>query len=221
MTGTLALVGGDPFSDACTFNRDLAEAVGAREAVIVPTAAAFEHAERWIEQATGHFGAFDVSVEAPPVLTRADAMTQSHAAVVRDAALIYLVGPSALHARPTLQDTPVWDALVEAWNEGATVIGSDGGAQILGDPMVDDRGGAFTVGLGLIERLAVVTRHDHWSDEALHRLHQMTNPDVVVLGLDEATAAIRAPEGTWTAAGAGEVHVRLGAEPVELSSLIR
>ncbi len=221
MTGTLAVVGGDPFTDVCTFNRRLVEAVGADEVVVLATAAAFEHPDRFVEAATGHFGKFDVQVTAPEVLTRSDAMLQSHAAAVRDARAIYLVGSSAMHARPTLQQTPVWDGLVAAWNDGATVIGSDAGAQILGDPMVDDRGAAFTVGLGLVERIAFVPRYDTWSDDALGRLEQMTNPDLAVVGLDTSTAAIRAPEGTWTAEGAGIVHATIGNEPVDLAELDR
>lgn len=221
MTGTLALVGGEPFAEACTFNRRLVEEAGADEVVLLPTAAAFEHPERVIETATTYFGAFGIAVRALDVLGRADAMQQSNAAAVRDAAVTYLVGASAMHARPTLLQTPVWEALVTAWNEGATVIGSDAGAQILGDPMVDDRGGAFTVGLGLLERVAIVPGYDTWSEDALHRLHQMTNPDVTVIGLDDSTAAIRSPGGSWTVEGAGTVHVRVGSEPIELADLTR
>lgn len=221
MTGTLAVVGGEPFTDACTFNRRLVEAAGAAEVAVLPTAAAFEHPERLVDAARAHFGAFGVGVTTLQVLTRADAMQQASADAVRAAPVIYLVGSSAMHARPTLFQTPVWDSLVEAWKTGATVIGSDAGAQILGDPMVDDRGAAFTLGLGLVERIAFVPHHETWSEDALQRLHQMTNPDVALIGLDASTAAIRDPDGTWTAEGAGSVHARVGAESIELADLTR
>lgn len=221
MTGTLAVVGGAPFTEACTFNRRLVEAVGATEVALLPTAAAFEHPDRLIEEATTHFGAFGVDVNALEVLARADAMRQANADAVRAAPVIYLVGSSAMHARPTLLQTPVWDSLVAAWNDGATVIGSDAGAQILGDPMVDDRGAAFTVGLGLVERIAFVPRYASWSEDALQRLHQMTNPDLALIGLDDSTAAIRSPDGSWAAEGAGSVHGRVGTESIELADLIR
>jgi cyanophycinase len=221
MTGTLAVVGGTPFADSCTFNRRLVEAAGTTEVAVLPTAAAFEHPERLVDAARAHFARFNVGVTALEVLARADAMKQAHADAVRRAPVIYLVGSSAMHARPTLLQTPVWDALVEAWQGGATVIGSDAGAQILGDPMVDDRGAAFTVGLGLVERIAFVPRYDTWSDDALQRLHQMTNPDLALVGLDESTAAIRLPEGAWTAEGAGHVHVRVGSDAIDLAELKR
>lgn len=126
-----------------------------------------------------------------------------------------------MHARPTLLGTPVWDALVAAFRNGATIVGSDAGAQILGDPMFDSRGGAFTVGLGLIERFSSVPRWNTLSDDVRQRLHQMTNADLAVLGIDEATAAIRSPERTWRSAGSGSVHAFIGGDPIDLADLDR
>lgn len=221
MTGTLALVGGDPFVDDGTLNRTLLEAAGATEVVLLPTAAAFEGPGKAVEVATAYFAGLGVGVRSVPVLGRADAMAQTNADTLRDATVIYLIGSAAMHARPTLQETPVWEAIVDAWSAGATVIGSDAGAKVLCDPMVDDRGGAFTVGLGLIKRVAVVTRLETWSPEGLHRLRQMTNDDLVVIGLGSSAAVIRSPEGRWTAAGSGTVEVHVGSELVALADVLR
>lgn len=221
MTGTLALVGGDPFDEACTFNRRLAEAAGASEVVVVPTAAAFEHPDRAVEDAARCFADAGVAVRSVRVLTRAEAMDDGNADACRNARMIYLVGTSAMHARPTLMDTPVWRAIVDAWQAGATVVGSDAGGQILGDPMVDDRGGAFTVGLGMIGRLAFVPRHETWSGDALQRMHQMTNDDVVTIGAPSRTVVVRSPDGAWTTEGEGSVTVRIGGEPAHLADVDR
>ena len=221
MTGTLAFVGGEPFSEGCSFNQRLADDAGATEVVLLATAAAFEHPQRWVEAAARHFSGFGVAVHPLDVLNRADAMDEAKAEVVRQGRMIYLVGPSALHARPTLQQTTVWESLVEAHHQGATGVGSDGGAQVLGDPMMDDRGGAFTVGLGLIHGVAVVPRYETRSDDALHRIKELSAPDLAVIGIDTSTAAIRNPEGHWTAEGLGHVHATVGAEPVDLADLSR
>lgn len=221
MTGTLALVGGEPFGEGCGFNRTLLEAADASRVVILPTAAAFEGPERAVEEAVRYFAELGVDAEPVMVIKRDDAHEPAHVDTVRGAQVIYLIGSSGMHARPTLQETPVWEAVVAAWNDGATVVGSDAGAQILGDPMVDDRGGAFTVGLGLLDRVAIVSRHETWGPEALQRIRQMTNEDLAVIGIDTSTAAIRAPERTWTAQGAGRVTVHLGTEPTGLSDLRR
>ena len=74
-----------------------------------------------------------------------------------------------MHLRSVLKDSPVWDALVAAWQRGAVLAGSGSGAMVLCDPMVDPRGGAFTLGLGLIAQLAVIPHHDTWSEDKAKR----------------------------------------------------
>lgn len=221
MTGTLALVGGKEFTDGCTFDRSLLDAAGATEVVVIPTAAAYEHPGRAVDAATAYFAPLDVEVRGLELVSRPDALDEAIVATIRDARCVYLVGGSAMHARAVLMHSPAWDAVVGAWDDGATIVGSSAGAQVLCDPMVDARGGAFTLGLGLIEQVAVVTQRNQWSAEALHRTRSLSAPDLVVLGVDEATAAIRAPDGTWRSEGVGEVEAHLGGELVELETLVR
>ena len=56
---------------------------------------------------------------------------------------------------------------------GAVLAGTAAGAMVLCDPMVDPRGGAFTVGLDLIEQVAVVPHFDDWSDDKRRRTLQI------------------------------------------------
>ena len=221
MTGTLALVGGDEFTDGCTFDRALVDAAGATEVLVLPTAAAYEHPQRLVEAAEAHFAALGIPVKGLDVLARSDALDAHNADAVRAARCIYLVGGSAMHARSVLTQSPVWEALVAAFADGATVVGSSAGAQVLCDPMVDERGGAFTIGLGLIERVAVITERNRWSDDALHRTRELSPRDLVVLGVDEATAAIRDPDGTWRADGIGVVEVHIGGTDASLDDVTR
>ena len=90
------------------------------------------------------------------VLDRASANDPGMAAVVRAARFIYLAGGSPLHLKSVLKGSATFEALREAWTGGAVVAGSAAGAMVLTDPMVDPRGGALTVGLGLVDQLAVV-----------------------------------------------------------------
>jgi cyanophycinase len=221
VTGTLALVGGNEFTDGCTFDRALLDAAGATEVLVLPTAAAYEHPQRLVDAAVAHFASLDVTVKGLDVLARADALDPHHAAAVRDSRCTYLVGGSAMHARSVLMQSPVWEALVAAFEDGATVVGSSAGAQVLCDPMVDARGGAFTIGLGLIEQVAVITQRNRWSDDALHRTRELSAPDLVVLGVDEATAAIRDPDGTWRSEGVGLVEVHVGGAEASLGDITR
>jgi len=213
MTGPLALVGGGEWTDGCTFDRSLIDAVRATEVVVLPTASAYEHPDRLVASAEKWFATLGIAVRPLMVLSRPDAMANENIEAVRAARLVYLAGASPMHLRSVLKDSPLWAALAEAWSGGAALAGSSAGAMVLCDPMVDQRGGAFTLGLGLLSGLAVVPHHDTWSEEKVHRTQQLAPKGLVVAGVDERTALVRDPDGRWTADGAGAVSVwRDGAE---------
>ena len=219
MPGTLALVGGAEWRDGCDFDRDLIDAGGGHEVLVVPTAAAYEHPDRLVEAAQRWFRELGVTVRTLAVLTRADALLARNVSPMADARCIYLAGGSPMHLRSVLKDSPVWDALVQAWHAGATIVGSSAGAMVLCDPMVDPRGGALTLGLGLVEQLAVIPHHDSWSEDKAKRTLHIAPAGLPIVGVDERTALIRDPEGSWSAAGVGRVVVYLDGEPADLDAL--
>jgi cyanophycinase len=124
-----------------------------------------------------------------------------------------------MHLRSVLKDSPAWEALVSAWREGAVVAGSSAGAMVLCDPMVDPRGGALTLGLGLIDHLAVLPHYDTWSEEKAARTVELATGHLRIAAIDERTALIRDPEGSWRAAGAGDVTVYVDGKPAGLQAL--
>lgn len=219
MTGVLALVGGAEWQEGCDFDADLLAASGGNDVLILPTAAAYEHPERAVETAAGWFDRIGGQARGLMVLGRADAEDQVNADAVASASFIYLGGGSPLHLRSVLKESKVWTALLHAWQQGAVVAASSAGAMVLGDPMVDPRGGAFTLGLGLVEQLAVIPHHDTWPAERAHRTMQLVSKGVVLVGIDERTALIRDPDGGWRSAGAGSVQVFLNGEPAGLDVL--
>ncbi len=219
MPGTLALVGGAEWRDGCDFDRDLLASSGASEVLVIAAAAAYEHPERLIDSAERWFGELGAKVATLPVYTRPDAVMASNAEPVRAARFIYLAGGSPMHLRSVLKDSPVWDALVAAWEGGATVAGSSAGAMVLCDPLVDPRGGALTLGLGLVEPLAVIPHHDSWSEDKAKRTLHIAPVGLPIVGVDERTALLRAPDGTWTVAGVGTATVYRDGELADLSVL--
>ncbi|MDQ3147893.1 MAG: hypothetical protein M3R01_13365, partial [Actinomycetota bacterium] len=74
MTGPLALVGGGEWGPGCVFDADLLAASGAREVVVLPTAAAYEHPGRAVEDATRSFAGMGATVRGLEVLQRRDAL---------------------------------------------------------------------------------------------------------------------------------------------------
>jgi cyanophycinase len=220
MSGPLALVGGMEWQDGCTFDRELLEASGGAEVVVLPTAAAYEHPQRAVETATHWFSTFGGKVRGLMVLARPDAEDADNVAVVRDARFIYLGGGSPLHLRSVLKDSPLWEALVAAWSGGAVLAGSSAGAMVLCDPMMDPRGGAFTLGLGLVNGVTVIPHANTWSHEKARRTFELAPADCAVIGIDEQTALIRSADGGgWKAAGAGNVAAWLDGRAVPLDSL--
>ncbi|HUC05450.1 MAG TPA: Type 1 glutamine amidotransferase-like domain-containing protein [Acidimicrobiales bacterium] len=217
--GILALVGGDEWTEGCTFDATLLAASGGSDVVVLPTAAAYQHPERTVFRAAEWFGTLGARVEGLMVLDRASADDAGMAGVVRAARFIYLSSGSPLHLKSVLKGSATFEALREAWAHGAVVAGSAAGAMVLTDPMVDPRGGALTVGLGLVVGLAVVPRlGDESSDvqgQKLERTVAMAPQRLPVVGVPDRTALLRAGDGRWHAEGAGTPVVFVDGRPVE------
>jgi cyanophycinase len=207
-TGTLALIGGGEWREGCReFDAELLARAGAKEVVVLPTAAAFEHPSRVVERAVAYFADLDVSVRPLEVLRRADAEDRTLAESVADARFVYVADGSPLHLRSALKDSALFDAIVKAYRRGAVVAASGAGATVLCDPMVDPRGGAYTVGLGIVRDLAVFPYHGTAADHLRERSIDLLPRTATLVGLDEQTALIREPDATWRVAGAGVVTV--------------
>ncbi len=108
---------------------------------------------------------------------------------------------------------------VEAWSGGAVLAGSSAGAMVLGETMVDPRGGALTLGLGLLPQLAVLPHESSWSEEKTHRTVRLASGGLRIAAVDEKTALLRSSEGHWSVVGAGDVSVWLDGRPAGLAEL--
>ena len=153
------------------------------------------------------------------MLGRRDAGDEANAAAVRAAGIVYLAGTSPMHMRSVLKGTPVWEAVVAAWQGGAALAGTDAGAMVLCDPMVDPRGGAFTVGLGLLSGVTVIPGFDTWSEDAVHRTRDLAPAGVVIVGVHAGSALVRDPDGSWRGVGPVEPAVFVGGQPGTLADL--
>jgi cyanophycinase len=206
VAGTIALVGGAEWQEGCDFDAELLAQAGG-EVLVLPTAAAYEHPDRAVATAQSWFASIGGRAQGLMVLARHDAEQEANAAVLRASPFVYLGGGSPLHLRSVLKDSIIWDALLDAWHAGAIIAGSSAGAMVLTDPMVDPRGGAFTVGLGLVEQLAVIPHAASWSHEKVDRTLALAPAGVAVARIEERTALLRDPAGRWRVAGAGDVTV--------------
>jgi cyanophycinase len=205
-TGTLALVGGAEWREGCRkFDAALLEASGSAEVLVLPTAAAYEHPGRAVEHATAYFEDLGGRARGLMVLGRTEAEDPANAEAVRAARFVYIGGGSPMHLRSVLKGSRLWEALLEAWRDGAVLAASSAGAMVLCDPMVDPRGGAYTVGLGLVANLSVFPHHDTAPAHLRERSTELRPDGAILAGVDEQTALIREPDGGWRVAGQGSV----------------
>jgi cyanophycinase len=219
MSGYLALVGGSEWNDGCDFDAALLAVSGATEVVVLPTAAAYENPAKHLARADAWFAGLGAKVRGLPAYDRASARDPDNVRAVRDASFVYLADGSAQHLRSVLLDTPLWSAVVESWQAGTVLAASAQAATALCDHMVDARGGAFTVGLGLVSGITVIPHYDLWSPDKSHRTMKLARPDLVVAGIDERSALVRDPDGTWTVRGAGGAALFRAGRPITLDDL--
>jgi cyanophycinase len=199
-SGVIVLEGGGPF----TANDDLDRRVlaGIDRIVVLPTADAYEQPQALVDAALVWGGRIGVSVEPLMVLTR-DQADESAAAVVAAAPAVFLAGDSAIHLRSVLKDTPLFAAVIGVIERGGVVIASGASATALCDPMTDQRGGGFALGLGLVTGVAVIPAPETWPQEQLDRAHQLA--DTAVIDLPVGSAVVRTPAG-WELVGDPVVH---------------
>ena len=211
--GTLALIGGGEWTDDCRgFDADLLAASGSDEVVVLPTAAAYEHPDRVAERGKAYLESLGVAARPLMVLHRREAEDAKTAESVRKARFVYIADGSPLHLRSVLKDSALFEAMLAAYHAGGVLAASGAGATLLCDPMVDPRGGAYTVGLGVVAGLAVFPYHGSAADHLRERSIDLLPDGARLVGVDEHTALLRDASGGWRVAGRGAVTVYQGRE---------
>lgn len=202
-SGILAFMGGGDM-DVGLYGH-MAEASGAKEVLVLPAAAAFEHPHRAVERVAATVAPLGLKVRDLMALRRAEADDESNVEAARGARLVVICDGSPMHLRSVLKGSKLWDALAEAHARGAGVAADGAGAMVLCDPMVDPRGGAYTVGLGLVQNLTAFAHHDTAPAHLWERSVDLRPPTTVLVGIQERSALVREPDGRWHVRGVGSV----------------
>ena len=215
MRGLFVLVGGDEFKPG-NEEQDgmLAAAAGAGPAFVVPTAAARQQPEQSVARATAWFRALGVDLQELPVLKRGDASSAALVEQARAGGFFYLVGGDPGLVAKVLGGSPVWNAIFDAWSDGAVLAGSSAGAMALCSHTLvravwPDRFNRRPVtALGVVPNTAVLPHYDTFGQRWIESA-QAAAPGLNLLGIDERSAAVWA-KGRWRAAGPGAVTVIKG-----------
>ena len=213
-TGFLALVGGEEFKPGNDAHaRLLLEHRGVGPAYVVPTAAARQRPDLAVATAQRWFTSFGLEVVELPVLKRSDASLATNVELAERGGLFYLTGGDPGLVVDVLRDSPVWRAIVAAWQRGAALAGSSAGAMALGEWTLIRKaypGHAARrskPALELVPRVAVAPHFEtfghRWVDSVLE---EPPAEDVVFVGIDQRSAALW--DGReWTARGPGRITV--------------
>jgi len=224
-TGPIALVGGDELNPGNEpQDRALAAAAGDGPAYVLATAAAKHRPDLAVANARRWFASLGLEIDELPVLTRRRANDVAIAAAAAAGRFFYLMGGDPGHTAQVLKGSKVWDAIVESWRGGAALGGSSAGAMAFGEwtlirgrhPGDDHR--AYRPALGLLSGVAVLPHFEtfgrRWVPSAVAGAPR---DDLVLLGLDERTAAVWT-DGVWRAMGPGGVTVIRGDERTSVGS---
>lgn len=224
--GSLVIVGGGPQPEALV--REFVQLAGGpgKARIIVFAMASEEGATSGEEKAVQlrEFGATARNVW----ITRQQAMTDSVARLLDGATGIWFGGGDQVRLADVLRGTPTERAIHARFAAGAVVGGTSAGAAVMSRVMItgDERrpGGArrdSTLAWGTIERDNVVTQEgfallpDVIVDQHFLRRKRYGRLLALVLerephlgaGIDESTALIVRPDGTWHVRGASSVVV--------------
>ncbi len=201
-TGWLALHGGSGW----LASHDVARRVlgTARTLTVVPTAAAFEDPASATASAVAWFAPLGVAVTTSGVLTRHDANDPGHVALIASAEALLFTGGQPLHLRSVMAGSPAWAAVLDAFARGVPIIAEGAAASAFGDPMLDPRGGAFTIGLGLVTGLAILPGSDTWLADRRARTLRLAGSNALAL-VPSSTTLLRNPTGEWSSEGGSGV----------------
>jgi cyanophycinase len=212
--GPLALVGGDELNPGNEpQDKILVAPAGRGPAYVLASAAGRQRPDLAVRNARTWFKGLGLDVEELPAIRRSDVTSPKNAELARGGRFFYLVGGDPGLVPKTLADTPLWNAIVEAWREGAALAGSSAGAMALGEwTLIRDRrpGDArrrYRPALSLVPRIAVIPHFDRfgerWVDGALAGAPR---DDVVLVAVDERSAALWR-DGVWQAFGPSGITI--------------
>lgn len=172
---------------------------------IIPTAAAPDNNDqragnngiRWFQR----LGAKDVI--SLPLIDKVSAEDESIAKSLQEAKLIYMLGGFTGYLGETLKGSAAWEAVLEAYRQGAVVAGSSAGAMVMCEFYYDPSQGKVVDGLNLVPASIVLPHYNTFGKSWASRLLEISQ--VTLLGIDEGTGMIDDGAQTWSVYGGGSV----------------
>lgn len=182
--------------------------------VQIPTAAGKEGEERlsfWRERGAQQGLRIGCETVFLPIFDRESAHDPRWIDEISSAGLIYFSGGDPNYLAEVFMGTPLWDAIVSAWNSGSSLAGCSAGAMAFGGKIVGLRRSQVSQGLDLLPKIEVIPHYDKflgWVPERVAAAVIRNDEDTSLLGIDENTALVLTDK--WRIHGAGKVHLLRG-----------
>ena len=172
---------------------------------IIPTAAAPDNNHRragnngirWFQS----LGAEDV--RSLPLIDQVSANDGSIVKSLREAKLIYMLGGFTGFLADTLRGSAAWQAVLDAYRNGAVVAGSSAGAMVMCEFYYDHRQAQIVPGLNLVPGAIVLPHYNTFGKSWASRLLEISQ--LTLIGIDEETGMIDNGAPTWIVYGAGSI----------------
>jgi cyanophycinase-like exopeptidase len=222
MAGTLTLVGAGEFLDSMNaIDRQLLDRAGGGNVMILPTASAPDGVgvpERWITMGVDHFARLGAKADGVLALDRAACDDVANADRVRAANLIYFSGGKPDYLYGTLEDTAVWNAVLQVFDRGGMIAGCSAGAMIMGGyvPEFSMKAGLpwinrWRASFALVPDAIVVPHYNEFPEVLVSLIFGRRPSGSYLIGIDGHTALVGL-DHAWQVLGAGRVTVRRGRE---------
>ena len=200
---------------------------GCGSVAVVTLAAAYRRPDALISRIGTWAEALSLRHEVVSAVRRSDALNPDVSGPIADCDGVLVLDGSPAHFVSAVKATPMLEAIVAAQRRGADVAWSGAAAAAVCASMVDDRGGALTVGLGLYDGIVVAAGWEGWPRDRRRRLRRMVPESALFMALESGAAVCSTAEpqvlasssdpGDWTVLG-GTVEARRGGSAVVLGA---
>lgn len=220
----LVLAGGGELDARTPAGRALS---GCDSIAVVTVAAAYRRPDALLARIDTWAEALSVQHAVVGALRRSDSLNPQLSEPIADCDGVLVLDGSPAHFVSAVKATPLLEAIVAARERGAEVVWSGAAAAAVCATMVDDRGGALTVGLGLHDGIVVAAGWEGWPRDRRRRLRSMIPASALFMALEsgaavQSTAELQAlasssdPED-WSVLG-GTVEAHRGGDSVVLGA---
>lgn len=217
--GILALIGSGEFTtNVLPIDKFLLSQTKNPKVAIFPTAAGQESDyQKWIDMGEKHYAKLGAMVRGFDVKDKDSANSQKIVLEIKDYNFFVFSGGDPGYLLKTIEDSLVWQVILERYKTGSILVGSSAGAMVMGrkvwgsiykfdkeNVLLPWDKGLNLVEFGILPHFDIIK--NYLGKKRTKKAFSNIPTDLTVLGIDENTAYINT-NGNWIKKGMGKVHI--------------